>query len=273
MLLCFLSSRGRPSSIIHKSIPFRYKAHASPDGPTRTQRDVRLKLVLNGVARKRVQNGRSHSKPRLPITAQILYRIFEALSKHQSDDTVMIWAACAMCFFGFFRVGEIVVPSASAFQPHRHLTWDDVLVDSIGSPSLVKICLRVSKCDQFGRGIDVFVGKVQSSKICPVAAILSYMARRGPAPGPFFQSGEGKPLTKSSFITAVRAVLVEAGLDPTLYSGHSFRIGAATTASQMGVEDSTIKALGRWSSVAFLAYLRTPRQQLASLSTTLASNL
>ena len=56
------------------------------------------------------------------------------------------------------------------------------------------------------------------------------------------------PLTKSRFVEMVRARLVRVGISHTGYSGHSFRIGAATTAAQAGIPDSAIQALGRWSS-------------------------
>jgi len=55
------------------------------------------------------------------------------------------------------------------------------------------------------------------------------------------------------------------GVDPTCFSGHSFRIGAVTMAAKVGVEDATIKMLGRWESSAYQRYIRTPRDQLASL--------
>ena len=80
----------------------------------------------------------------------------------------------------------------------------------------------------------------------------------------------GLPLTRSCFVTRFREALVNAGLEPQQHSGHSFRAGATSTASAMGLEDSLIKTLGRWESSAYLIYLRLPREDLQSVSKKLA---
>ena len=69
-------------------------------------------------------------------------------------------------------------------------------------------------------------------------------------------------------MTRVKALLTKAGLNSAHYSSHSFRIGAATTAAALGVEDSLIKTLGRWQSSAYLLHVRVPRERLALLSQT-----
>ena len=129
--------------------------------------------------------------------------------------------------------------------------------------------LKRSKTDQYGRGTEVFLGAT-ADDICPVAAVRGYVAQRGVSPGPFFRDGEGSPLTKAKFVERVRSVLRRAGVVQSGYSGHSFRIGAATVAAQAGLEDSVIQALGRWSSPAFLRYIRTPREELAYYTRPLA---
>ena len=62
---------------------------------------------------------------------------------------------------------------------------------------------------------------------------------------------DGRYLTRQRFVVAVRKALERAGLKQAKYCGHSFRIGAATTAAAEGMEDSLIKTLGRWRSLAY----------------------
>ena len=66
--------------------------------------------------------------------------------------------------------------TADEYDRAVHLSWGDVAVDSSRtSLSVVKVHLKRSKCDQFGRGVDVVVGRTDT-RICPVAAVVSYIA-------------------------------------------------------------------------------------------------
>ena len=230
----------------------------------------RLRLMQTGVRRDRAQHGIPPSRPRLPITPDILRQMHAVWTPRASEfDVTMLWAAAVTCFLGVFRAGELTVPSVSAFDSSIHLAWGDVAVNDTRPPSMVRIFLKRLKCDQFGQGVTVYVGKT-ANILCPVSAILAYVARRGDAPGAFFRFGTGAPPTKTHFVTQIRDALRSASINYQNYSGHSFRIGAATAAAQAGIQDSTIQALGRWNSAAFLRYIRTPRSQLADFSSTIA---
>ena len=183
----------------------------------------------------------------------------------------MLWAAATLCFFGFFRSGEITIPTSNSYQPSIHLSWGDIAVDNHEAPTLVEVKLKRSKTDQLGKGARVFVGRTRCP-VCPVAAILAYMASRGTNDGPFFKFQDGRPLTKPLFTRHIRFALQELGLPYQEFAGHSFRIGAATAAAKAGIEDSTIKTMGRWSSSSFLMYIRTPHEQLAQFSHTLSQS-
>ena len=115
----------------------------------------------------------------------------------------MIWAAAVLCFFGFFRSGEITVPHVTGFDPKIHLAWGDVALDNTQSPTLLKIRLKRSKTDQLGQGVDIFVGRTECS-LCPVAAVAAYMVQRGDGRGAFFQFTNGTPLTKAKFTARIR---------------------------------------------------------------------
>ena len=228
-----------------------------------------LKRVQMGISRSRLGRQQS-SKIRLPITGQVLRRVKAELDRTGHPEGPLLWAVCCVAFFGFFRLGELLLPSREAFNPRLHLAWGDVAVDAPDNPQMVRCHLKQSKTDQLGRGVDVVLGRT-GLELCPVAAVLSYIVRHGSQPGPFFLTTAGAPLVKQEFVSEFRKILAAVGLPAEDYAGHSFRIGAATSAALAGVEDSTIQLLGRWQSAAFLRYIRTPHERLAAMSRTLAT--
>ena len=64
--------------------------------------------------------------------------------------------------------------------------FKDVTVDSHENPKLIKVRLKASKTDPFRAGVDVFVGAT-GNDLCPVAAVLTFLTRRGASLGPMFK--------------------------------------------------------------------------------------
>ena len=193
--------------------------------------------------------------------------VWQAESRNQ--DTKMLWAAVCLGFFGFLRTGEMTVPSDAGFDPETHLTPKDLSVNCPHRPTVMRVTIKTSKTDPFRKGMDIFVGKTDTD-LCPVTAMLGYLVERGWGRGPLFKFKDGRVLTRQRLVEAMRSALQKAGMDAMKYCGHSFRIGAATSVATAGMEDAVIKTLGRWRSLAYLEYIKIPREQLANYSKKLA---
>ena len=101
-------------------------------------------------------------------------------------------------------------------------------------------------------------------------AFQQFSESKGCYPGPLFCRKSGTPLSRSRFVDSVRSALTKANLPADVFAGHSFRIGAATTAASAGICDSSIQSLGRWKSNAYLLYIRAEPQKLAKVSSTMS---
>ena len=230
-----------------------------------------LKQVQAGIQRLQGHDQTVKRRIRLPITTAILEKLRQHWDQRVGVDKYLLWAVAALCFFGFFRLGELLIASSASEgeSTHLRLSWGDVAIDNASAPTMLRVFLRVSKCDQMGRGAYVFVGRTSNS-LCPVAAVLAYMTKRGTLHGQFFCDQQGKPLCKVRYVAELKRALSAVGVDQSLYAGHSFRIGAATAAAMAGMEEATIRTLGRWNSDAFMLYIRMPGSQLAKLTNTIA---
>ena len=54
----------------------------------------------------------------------------------------MLWVATTLAFFGFLRMGEVVIPSGSGFDPRLHFAYGDILVDSVLDPSWLAVTTK-----------------------------------------------------------------------------------------------------------------------------------
>ena len=209
---------------------------------------------------------RSQGSPaaqRLPITDSILTVIHQALDLN-SYDHCMFWAACTLGYFGFLGSAEFTVPTLASFSSEIHLSVADIQVDSMSSPSCIRLPIKASKTDPFRKGCFVHIC-LRRAPLCAVQAMFSYLSLRGNHPGPLFLHKSGLPLSRAVLTDWLRQILSSAGI-PGNFSSHSFRIGAPTVAARNGVPDHLIQALGRWSSNAYQLYIRTPSEALAGLS-------
>ena len=266
IFVAFLANQG----LAHQSITSYLSGVrnlAVADGYTPPNRDQwpRLQLVLRGVARSVVQ-GNTVRPPRLPITGVIMHQLAGVWSGQDFQSRLM-WAATCVGYFGFMRVGEFTAVDSSP----PNIVMSEVAINSRSAPTAIRLRLHRAKTDPFGRGVEIFMG-VSGTGVCPVSALLRYLAVRPLGDGHLFVWEDGRPLTRSAFVTALKQGLRSAGLDMNHFSGHSLRIGAATSAAAAGVPDHLIKILGRWQSEAYQLYIRTPRESLLGVARLIGSH-
>ena len=164
------------------------------------------------------------------------------------------------------RPGEFTSPTLT-FVPTRGLSFSD-----ISSPRHFSIFLKQSKSDSLGAGVTITISKIDNS-LCPYASMLHYLKlRQCTSPvSPLFILPNGLPMTKEWFRIHLAKVVEGCGLPSPLYTGHSFRIGAATTAAERGLSDASIKQLGRWSSTAYQSYIRSDSRFFLQAQTMLSN--
>ena len=108
---------------------------------------------------------------------------------HTYLSNVMMWAACCLGYFAFLRAGEFTLQTNSHYNSEIHLL---PAVDSHQEPTLMRIHLKRSKMDQMRMGVDLYVD-CTFNILCPVAAMLAYLAIRGQAEGILFSDRRKVP--------------------------------------------------------------------------------
>ena len=171
----------------------------------------------------------------------------------------LVKAMITTAFYGFMRCGEFTVKPENPGQ--GIILMKDITVSADNSH--YQVFLRHSKTDQENKGVRVTIFK-NSTKTCPMDAMLTLRNFRLAAGASrldcLFADSLQQPITRDKFIGYLKHLVSILGLNSSRYSGHSFRIGAATTAARVGVQDHLIQTLGRWTSNCYTWYIRTAKK-------------
>ena len=229
----------------------------------------RLQNTLRGIKRTLGLSRRN----RLPITLFILESIYKLLTpSHCLDiDTVMLWAAFSLAFFGFLRCSELTCNGQ--FDRNVHLTREDfAFFPNIVSPQHMTVRIKKSKTDPFRQTSTITIASSRSN-VCAVAATRDFLLQTPDSfpQSPMFQFKDGTPLSRRTLALNLHALLELCGLQPNNYNTHSFRIGAATTAAAAGLPAWLIKILGRWRSDSYQRYIHLPQATILQVPTTMVA--
>ena len=242
------------------------QVHLSKGHVVKELRPDIVKSVLGG--QKNIDSlNKGEGENRLPVTIKMLKLLKLELNRieGQRGFRKLVWAVATLCFFGAFRVHEILAKQVSNFDPINTLLGSDLRIKTVrvGNEKVKMITVLVkspkeSRCVN-NKVIDVYEN---GGPLCPVRALENWLGSAPPIKKglPVFRMFDGTPFTGKKLNEVLRKVFkphIPRGKG--YVSSHSFRAGIASLMGAMGYGDDDIMAVGRWSSRCFENYVKLPR--------------
>ena len=228
-----------------------------------------VNLVLHGEAnRDNLKKKTGKKKSRIPMTPTSLKLLKAELSASDMSyhDKRLIWAVSSILYFGALRPGEVLCKNSNSFEPTSSLLLKDLTVKACKinekDSKLLQVYISSEKTNTTGKGRLIDIYSCPASDLCPVRAYSKFCEASNLKDDgkPAFRLRSGKNFTTNLFNKKLKQYLGKhLNSETGFVSGHSFRIGITSLVSQLGYDEDQIKSLGRWSSQAYLSYIRLPR--------------
>ena len=178
----------------------------------------------------------SLQKGKKPLLINNLKLIINVIDKEKNEEIKKLRdrSIILIGFSGGFRRNEIV-----------SLNYEDLDFVEEG----LKISLKRSKTDQFGKGFIKGLPYFDNSQYCPVVSVQKWIEISKINSGPLFRRFiKGSKLSDKRLSDQTVALLIKdylkiAGIESRNYSGHSLRSGFATSAAESGAEERSIMAM------------------------------
>ena len=228
------------------AIAFAHKIRGLPD-PTSTYLAKRFMTGLRKSLGLSIQLN--------PITLPMLAELI-GLSRNLPTTRYikhLIASVMSLMYHGCLRISEIA-SSGSA----DHMLRSDQVQFSFRIPNLkpssVTITLLSFKHSKAPQKIQIL--PATDVTFCPVALLWKFNCLK-PNSTYFFCDEMGSPITRNFFVSWLRHLINQSTFKGKKLNTHSFRIGRTTDlVMEKGASDAYIRQVGRWSSNAYLKYIR-----------------
>ena len=204
-----------------------------------------IQWVIRGI---KCYYGEQKCNPKIPITIDILQRLVAIPGDLTTLSDATFDAVVKLAWAGFLHCEEFMLANKEKFDPALHLTCSTVeFIPDVNAPTHICLVLPSSKTDPFCKGVSILIACAPASTFstCAISA-LQHLFQLSPQPLllPLFMDNVGKLLSQTCFISILKSHLARIGLDSSLYSGHSFWQGAASSAGAVSYSDYEIQLLG-----------------------------
>ncbi|KAJ8475333.1 hypothetical protein ONZ51_g6619 [Trametes cubensis] len=237
------------SGICSELEPFFPSVRSARSTPlvTRTMRGFK-RLRSKPVVRKRA------------LTQEDLARVLAFVGSSPTHDDLLFTSILLTGFHALLRLGELVWPDRVELRTVRKLS---MRASAKVNDNTYEYTLPAHKADPFFEGNHVLVRRSTSGPD-PLTAFRTYLTSRDhlfPLRAELWLRADGRVPTRAWFMQRLRRIF------PRDVAGHSMRAGGATSLAAAGVSPATIQALGRWSSDAWLVYIRKHPALLSAMLT------
>ena len=189
----------------------------------------------------------------LPLDPTVLRVMYSGINIQKKQD-LAVWCSFLTAFYCLFRKAN-TVPKDDKFDPNCILTRENIAIDP--STKMVYVYVGFSKTNQYrkkDRCIPIPSNNDPCLDLYRHLELLFSTVKADPC-APAFTYAKNQYVTYRFFTKRLKELLVRSGLEPSLFSGHSFRRGGASYLFSIGGSQLMVQVLGDWSSMVYTRYL------------------
>lgn len=189
----------------------------------------------------------------LPVVPKVLRLMYKEINITKKED-LALWCSYLVSFYCLFRKSN-TVPRNTGYDSSKILTRGDIGIDS--EKKMIFVNCGFSKTNQFRKRNMIIPIPSNEDPSLDLYRHMSLLLESVQAPedAPAFTYGQGKFIGYNQFTSRLKSILRKAGLNPDLFSGHSFRRGGASFHFSSGASQLMVQVLGGWASLVYTRYL------------------